>query len=78
MVRVERVAQLTAILALLILLTGLVVLALPDGMEGRQLLSLDAAHSLHVADLVGALLVAMGAALAWVAVLVWQRRTLRQ
>jgi len=66
-----------AILALLILLAGLVVLALPDEVEGQQLIQLDDTHSVRVADLVGAAMAAGGALLAWATVLAWQRKTIR-
>lgn len=74
----ERGIRTAAILALLVLLAGLIVLALPDEMEGQQLFQLDAAHSLHIADIVGTVMVLVGAALTWVAVWTWQRKTLHE
>lgn len=71
-------ARLITILALLTIITGLVVLALPELMEGKELIRLDKAHSLRVADFIGATLVAVGALMAWAAVLAWQRRRIEQ
>jgi hypothetical protein len=65
------------ILALVMLVAGLVVLALPDEVEGQQLIQLDDTHSVRVADVVGAAMAAGGALLAWVTVLAWQRKTVR-
>jgi len=70
--------RIAAVLAVLILLAGLIVLALPDEMEGKQLVRLDDTHSLRVADVVGAVMVAGGALLAWAAVLTWQRKTIQE
>jgi len=66
--------RLLTILALLTILTGLVVLGLPDAMEGQEIVRLDTTHSVRVADLVGAILVGVGALLTWATVLTWQRR----
>jgi hypothetical protein len=71
-------ARLTAILALLAILGGLVVLALPETMEGREILPLDKTHSLHLADLVGAGMVGAGAFATWIAVLTWHRKRIQQ
>jgi uncharacterized protein YjeT (DUF2065 family) len=73
----ERGARLVTLLALLTVIAGLLVLALPNTQEGRELLRLDAAHSLNVADLVGAGLVTLGALLIWVTALAWQRKRLQ-
>jgi hypothetical protein len=64
-------------LALLVVIVGLVVLALPDTREGPELLQLDATHSLRVADFIGAGLVAAGALVIWITVLAWQRRRIQ-
>lgn len=71
---VERGTNLLALLALAIIVAGLVVLALPDAMEGRLLIQLDPAHSLREADLAGLGMVTAGAILIWLTVLAWQRR----
>lgn len=70
---VEWGTRLTAILALLTIIAGLVILALPEKMEGKEMVRLDAAHSLRVADVIGAGLVSLGTILSWAAVLTWQR-----
>lgn len=75
---IEWGTRLVTILALLIIISGLVVLALPDTMEGRQMIQLDATHSLRAADLIGAVMVVIGATITWVAVLAWQRRRIQQ
>jgi hypothetical protein len=61
----------------LVVVIGLLVLALPDTKEGPELLQLDSAHSLRVADFIGAGLVAAGALAIWVTVLAWQRRRIQ-
>ena len=66
--------RLLTILALLTTVAGLVILALPDSMEGEEVIHLNASHGLRVADLIGAVIVGLGAILTWVAVLAWQRR----
>lgn len=75
---IEWGASLITLLALLIIVSGLVVLALPDAMEGQVMIRLDAAHSLSVTDLVGAGLVAIGALVTWATVLAWQRKRLQE
>ena len=71
-------ARLITVLALLTIIVGLVVLGLPDTMEGREMVRLDAAHSLRVADLIGAGMVGFGALVTWAAVLAWQRKRIQQ
>ena len=68
--------SLITLLALLTIVAGLVILGLPDRMEGPLMIQLDSAHSLSVTDLLGAGLVAIGAFVTWVTVLVWQRKRL--
>ena len=70
--------RLVTILALLTIVAGLVVLALPDAMEGQEMFRLDAAHSLRAADLIGAGLVAVGALVTWAAILAWQRKRIQE
>ena len=70
--------QLITILALVIIISGMVVLALPELMEGSEIVQLDKTHSLHLADLVGAAMVGAGIILAWAAVLTWQRKRIEQ
>jgi hypothetical protein len=74
----ERGMCLGAIVALLIIVIGLVVLALPDTMEGQVVVSWSAYHSLRVADLVGGVLVAGGAGLTWITALAWQRTRIEE
>jgi uncharacterized protein YjeT (DUF2065 family) len=70
-------ARFLTLLGLLIVLAGLVVLALPGTMEGRELVQLDAMHSLHVTDFVGLGMVISGVLLIWVSVLTWQHKHIR-
>lgn len=70
--------RLISILALLTIVVGLLILALPEMMEGQEIVSLDKTHSLRAADLLGAALVAAGAVLTWAAVLAWQRKRIQQ
>lgn len=70
-------ARLVTLLALLTVIAGLVVLALPEDREGPELVRLDATHSLHVTDVIGAGMVAVGVLLIWVAVLAWQRKRIQ-
>jgi drug/metabolite transporter (DMT)-like permease len=65
---------LLATLAVLLLLGGLVALILPDPQEGPVLYTLDEQHSIRALDTLGAVLLALGCALAWSAGAVWQRR----
>jgi len=67
---------LLSVLALLLLLVGLVVLALPDPYEGRVLYEMDPTHSVRAVDMVGLGLVVTGGLSAWGAGWLWQRRTL--
>lgn len=75
---IEWGARLITILALLTTIGGLVVLGLPDAMEGPEIIRLDATHSLRVADLIGAAMVGVGAIVTWATVLAWQRRRTEQ
>jgi drug/metabolite transporter (DMT)-like permease len=70
--------RLLAILALLTIVAGLLILSLPEEMEGQEVVSLNKTHSLRVADLLGAALVGLGALAAWATVLAWQRKRLQQ
>ena len=70
--------RLLTLLALLTTVIGLVVLGLPDTMEGEELVRLDATHSFRRADMIGAGLVGVGVLLTWVTVLAWQRRRIEQ
>ena len=74
---IERGSNLITGLALLVVISGLLVLALPESKEGTELIQLDAAHRLTVADFVGATMVAVGALLIWVTILVWQRKRIQ-
>jgi hypothetical protein len=75
---VEWSIRLLTVLALVAIVVGLVVLALPEPMEGKEMIRLDAAHGLRVADLIGAGLVGAGALLTWVSALAWQRQYIEQ
>jgi hypothetical protein len=66
--------RLLAILALVSIVAGLVVLALPDAMEGQVIIPVNTTHSLRVADLLGAALVGAGALVTWATLLAWQRK----
>jgi uncharacterized protein YjeT (DUF2065 family) len=70
--------RLLAIVALLTILSGLLILALPDTLEGREIIEIDATHSLKVADLVGVALVGVGAVMTWTVVFAWQSRRIQQ
>ena len=70
--------RLIAILALVTIIAGLLILALPDAAEGREMIRLDSAHSLRVADLIGAGMVGAGAVVTWATVLAWQRKRFEQ
>lgn len=69
-----RVLVLSA-LSLLILLTGLIMLSLPDSYEGGILYAFDDEHSVRRLDLIGLLLVVVGGAVAWGGGLLWRRGT---
>lgn len=70
--------RLLAILALLTILSGLLILALPDTLEGREVIEIDQTHSLKVADLVGVALVGVGAVMTWAVVFAWQHKRIRR
>jgi drug/metabolite transporter (DMT)-like permease len=65
---------LLATLAVLLLLGGLVALILPNSQEGPVLYTFDEQHSIRALDILGAVLLVLGCALAWSAGAVWQRR----
>lgn len=75
--RVERRAPLITMLACLLVLMGLLVLALPDAREGPELVRLNAAHGLRLADFIGACMVTAGIFLVWATVLAWQRKRIQ-
>ncbi len=64
-----------AALALLLLSAGLFALILPDSYEGPELYRLDEQHAVRALDVLGAVLLGLGCALAWGAGALWQRRT---
>jgi hypothetical protein len=70
---VKKGTRWVALIALLIILIGLVVLGLPDRVEGAKVVQWSSSHSLRVADLIGALMVGGGTLLVWATVLAWQR-----
>ncbi len=63
-----------AVLAVLLILTGLVVLTLPSSYEGAVLYKLDDQHSISKLDSIGVLLAGLGCCVSLVAGFVWQRR----
>jgi drug/metabolite transporter (DMT)-like permease len=63
-----------ALLAVLLLMAGLVLLILPVPYEGAVLHQIDPQHTIHVLDVLGGGLLAMGCAVAWLAGILWQRR----
>ncbi len=65
---------LLAALAVLLTITGLFVLILPDSYEGPIIYRLDAQHAIRALDALGLLLVMLGCAISWSAGILWQRR----
>jgi drug/metabolite transporter (DMT)-like permease len=65
---------LLAALALLLLLGGLSALILPDPQEGLELYRFDELHAVRALDVLGAVLLVVGCAVAWSAGALWQRR----
>jgi hypothetical protein len=61
-----------ALAALLLLLLGLLVVALPDSISGPVVWTLNADHGLRVADVVGVPMMMTGSALTWIISLIWQ------
>lgn len=61
-------------LALLTVLGGLIMLALPSPHGGPLLVQWAPDHSLYLADLMGVGLAAAGILVAWAAGLAWERR----
>jgi len=65
---------LLAALAILLLLSGLAALILPDPHEGPVLYDFDEQHAVRALDILGLILLALGCALAWGAGALWQQR----
>jgi drug/metabolite transporter (DMT)-like permease len=65
---------LLAALAVLLLLSGLFVLILPDPQEGPALYHLDEQHTIRALDILGGGLLTLGCGVAWSAGTLWQRR----
>ena len=65
---------LLAALAVLLLLTGLAALILPDPYEGPVLYRFDEQHAVRAFDGLGVVLLALGCLVAWGAGAIWQRR----
>jgi drug/metabolite transporter (DMT)-like permease len=65
---------LLAALAVLLLIAGLVILILPDTLEGPVVKQIDGAHAIRAFDVLGSVLLALGCALSWSAGALWQRR----
>ncbi len=64
---------LLAAMGFLILLSGLVILALPAPYEGGPLYTLNPSHGFSLLDLVGLGVVLAGGAIVWGAGWLWQR-----
>jgi drug/metabolite transporter (DMT)-like permease len=65
---------LLAALAVLLLLAGLVILILPDTLEGPVVKQIDEEHAIRAFDVLGSVLLVLGCALSWSAGALWQRR----
>jgi len=65
---------LLACLAILLLVAGLTILILPDSYEGPAFYHFDEQHSIRALDFLGAILLALGCAIAWGAGGLWQRK----
>jgi len=65
---------LLAALGVLLLVTGLVILILPDPYEGPEFFHFDEQHAIRALDALGTLLLVLGCAVAWSAGGLWQRR----
>ncbi len=63
-------------LAFVSLVAGLLVLAVPDSLEGQTLYAIDNQHSVRVLDGVGLALLSVGMLMAWGGGVMWQRRQL--
>jgi hypothetical protein len=63
-----------AALAVLLLMTGLLALILPEDYEGQEIYRIDKMHAIRFLDLLGGLLLIAGCIAAWTAGLIWQRR----
>lgn len=70
--RLKRLEFWMALVALLLLLTGLWTVALPDSISGAIIWAVSAEHGLHQADVIGAALLTAGSALIWITGLAWQ------
>jgi hypothetical protein len=65
---------LLAALAVLLLLGGLAALILPAPHEGPVIHRFDEQHTIRALDVLGALLLTLGCAVAWSAGVLWQRQ----
>lgn len=70
--------RLITTLALLTIVIGLVVLALPSDMEGEVMIRLDNLTTLSTADLIGTGLAVIGVVATWVTLIFWQRIRIEQ
>lgn len=61
-------------IGILVILTGLVVLAMPDSYEGGVLYNLDASHSVRTLDGIGLALVILGGTMTWGAGALWKKQ----
>ena len=71
-----RVIALSA-LGFLILVSALLVLALPDMYEGGEVFTIDRTHAIRTLDVVGLGLIIAGGATVWGAGVLWQRQMTR-
>ena len=63
---------LLAALAVLLLLSGLLALVMPDPYEGPMLYHFNEQHSIRALDVLGVVLLALGCAMSWGAGALWQ------
>ena len=63
-----------AALAVVLLVSGLLALILPEDYEGAEIYRIDEMHAVRLLDLLGGVLLIAGSIAAWAAGVVWQRR----
>jgi len=63
----------TAAIAVLLLVAGLLALILPEDYEGQEIYRFDRMHGVRLLDLLGGVLLLIGCVAAWVAGVTWQR-----
>ena len=75
--RLRQPAFWMGLLSLSFLISGLVLVAIPDSMSGDVVLTFTANHGLREADLIGLALLVAGIGLTWLTGWVWQWRQTR-